>query len=551
MRSQNSTLAIYGVQDIDEKSYPHLVHDHNITLAKNGKIKKFLQLERYTQKKYDQRLPKFLLEVLRKENVLSVDELDVVFVDNIIGRAFINQRGNVRFEAPLNDKLSPGFEEGRLFWLDQHKEGYVINHEMAHVYSNLPFYGEFEDNSLHVHFDGGASQSNFSAWHFQDGKMNLLEYNWDLEYLSNLFNSNALTFSIIGAKRKDQNSMPGKFMGYSSYGEYDPKIEEWLKSHDFFKDIWNKRDFFFKQLQEDWYIKLSSFDLYNSFIKNIAATIQYIFERDLLLKLDQLKLQTNADYLYYSGGSALNIKANRKIVDKGLFKELFIPPCTNDSGLSLGAAAYLERKKHGKVERHSPYLNNWLLENPGIQYSKDDIEYLIQMIMENKIIGICNGFGEAGPRALGNRSIVGRPDSSRLAETISQQIKRREWYRPVAPIMLQKNLEYFVNQEGSEHLARYMLLEFNVRPERRAEIEGCVHVDGTARIQTIGSREENTFMYDLLSELEKQESIKALVNTSFNVQGKPIVHAPDDARMQAKELGLDYLVINGKPEKVN
>jgi len=332
----------------------------------------------------------------------------------------------------------------------------------------------------------------------------------------------------------------------ASYGEYDPKIEQWLKKNDFFQSIWKNKQLFFNQLKRDWNINLKSFDQKNYFIQNITATIQHIFESDLIQKLEDLKTKTETDYLYYSGGSALNIKANTRLIMSKLFKDVFVPPCTNDSGLSIGAGAFVEWKKHGKVKSHSPYLNNWGLQNADHSFEKAHIETVASCLLNGKVVGVCIGPGESGPRALGNRSILALANSKQLADFISTKLKGREWYRPIAPVMLSKNLEYYTGEQNNYSLAKYMLMDFSIKPERQKEIEGVVHVDGTSRIQTIEERTQNPYLFDLLSYLDEAKGIKALINTSFNAKGKPIVHTEKDALNEAKEMGLEFVVLNGR-----
>lgn len=546
MNPQKKTLAIYGIRDLDDKPFPVMIHDHNMSVFQNGSILKNVQLERITRTKHDHRLPKYLNDLLSQEKLLGQSDVDLVFVDHIYGRAFQNNKGNIRFEAPLNNKLQTQAEVGVCYFLDGIQEAYAVNHELAHVFSNLPFTGEFKENSLHVHFDGGASKSNFSAWVFREGKMHLIEYHWDLKYLSSLFNANALNFSIIGTKQRDQNSMPGKFMGLASYGEYDPKIEQWLKENDFFHSIWKNKQLFFNQLKRDWNIDLKSFDQKNYFIQNITATIQHIFERDLIQKLKNLKVKTQTDYLYYSGGSALNIKANTRLIKSRLFNDVFVPPCTNDSGLSIGAGAFVEWEKHGKVNTHSPYLNNWGLQNGDYSFDNTHIEAVASCLLSGKVVGVCNGPGESGPRALGNRSILALANSKQTAAFVSMKLKGREWYRPIAPVMLSKNLEYFTGEQNNYSLAKYMLMDFSIKPTRQKEIEGVVHVDGTSRIQIIEERTQNPYLFDLLTYLDENKGIKALINTSFNAKGRPIVHTEKDAMKEAEEMGLEFIVLNGR-----
>lgn len=546
MNNSNLTLALYGIQDLSDDPFPAYVHDHNLAIFQEGELLKYLALERHTRTKYDSRLPAWLYTLLKQEKILGSRNMDLVFVDNIIGRAFISKEGNIRFEAPLNQGLAAEPEKGQGYFLDNPAEAHVVNHELAHIFSNMPFYGPFKENSLHVHFDGGASKSNFSAWLFRGDRIRLLEYHWDLNYIASFFNANALTFSLVEARREDQNSMPGKFMGYAAYGNYDPQIESWLGKNDYFRDIWGKRKIFFDRVRKDWNRNLKSFDLKDPFLQDVAATFQHIFQRELLKKMESLKKITGAEYLYYSGGAALNIKANAALENSGLFRKIFIPPCTNDSGLSLGAGALVEWLKHGHVKQQSPFLNNWFLNSPKVKYSENDLTRIARILNKGGIIGIVNGYGEAGPRALGNRSILARPDSRELSSYVSHKLKQREWYRPVAPVMLEKNLSYFTDSSGYNCLSRYMLTEFRIRTEKTGEIQGAIHVDGTSRIQTLSHREENPFLYDLLTLTEKQYGIKALLNTSFNSRGAPLVHTEKDAHEEARKMGLKYIVLNGK-----
>ena len=539
------TLAIYGIKDIKNSGYPVFVHDHNITFFDKGHIIRYNQLERSTRKKYDNSLDKELYHLLKSEKLLGKD-FDLVFVDNVIGRAFISDDGEVRFEVSPNKELHAGLEKGRCWWYGELKDAYILNHELAHIYSCIPFFGDFKGNSLLVHFDGGASLSNFSAWTFQNRELKNVEYHWDLKYLSSLFNANALSFAMIGAKEYDQHSVPGKLMGFASYGNYSEQIEEWLKANDYFQNIWGKKAIFFDKVKADFGVELKSFDQRNSFIQNVAATFQHIFVRDFIQKLEALKNQTNTDYLYLTGGSALNILANSEIIGSKLFKDVFIPPCTNDSGLSIGAGAYMEQLKHGELKQHGPYLNNWDLTEGEFNYSTNDIEQVAELLVNKKVVAICNGPAEVGPRALGNRSILALANAKQLAKKVSEGHKKREWYRPVAPVMLEKNAKYFTGLKEIHHLSRFMLLDFKILPERIQEMEGAVHVDGTSRIQTLFERCENEFMYDLLTFLDEKYGVRALINTSFNVKGEPIVHTTDDAIRSATNMKLDALVLNGK-----
>ncbi len=545
MDKSKPTLAVYGIQDRENYPHPYYVHDHNLAIMQDGRVKSFLQQERVSRIKRDNTLHIYLKTLLKSKKLLG-KEYDLVFVDNVVGRTFLTAAGDVRFEAPLRKSLASRAELGQCWWFGNERQAYALNHEIAHIFSCLPFFENFRDNSLLVHFDGGASKSNFSAATFRNGKLDWVEYHWTLKPFSSIYNANALVFALIGSGLAEQNSVPGKFMGLAGWGNYRPEIEKWLEDNHFFENIWGKTSLFFKKAQHDFQTYIASFDTHNRFLQDVAATLQHIFIKAVLKKLEELAEKTGTENLYYTGGSALNIVANNAIIESGIFKQIFIPPCTEDSGLALGAAAYLEWQKHGTVEHHSAYLNNWGIEDYKVAYSDATVKKVAEKIINKKVIGICNGFGEAGPRALGNRSILALANSKKLAKEISINKKGREWYRPLAPVALEKNTKYFTGQDKIHHLSKYMLTDLKVLPQHFKELAGAVHADGTARFQTIFSREENPFLFDLLQHLDLKYNVRTLLNTSFNTKGKPIVHTKTDALEEARNLKLNGLVVNGK-----
>ena len=549
MNASKPTIAIYGIQDRINSSTPFYVHDHAITIMDKGRVIKHLTLERLSRKKHDNTLHEQLYQLLKSEGLLKNTDYDLVFVDNVVGRSFISSCGRFRFEAPLNNSLATKPELGRCWWLNKEKEAYALNHELAHIGACLPFYGEYKNNSLLIHFDGGGSLSNFSAFSYKNKTIKAIEHHWDFKYLSGLFNANALVFGIIGAKYMEQNSVPGKMMGLAAFGTYRKEIEEWLIKNNYFADIWGSKKSFFEAAKIDFNKNIQHLNQEDAFLQDIIATMQGIFQRELFNKLERLQKHGQYDNLYYSGGSALNIVSNTHIVDSGLFNDVFIPPCTEDSGLSLGASAFFEWHKHTTIQQHSPYFNNWGLSTEPTNFTQNDIEEAAQALAKGRVIAVCNNAGEIGPRALGNRSILALANSKILADKVSITHKKREWYRPVAPIMLEKNAKYFTGRSTIHHLAKYMLLDFEVSEDKRKEIEGVVHVDGTSRIQTVNEA-DNPYIYALLCFLDNKYCTKALINTSFNIRGEPIVHTTEGAIKSAQNMKLDGVVINGKFQKL-
>lgn len=548
------TLAIYGIKDRNSFEYPAYVHDHNLCLMQDGKILQYLHLERHTRRKYDNRLDLFIEELIDSKVIDLPDEFDLVGVNLFVGSAFISKNGRLHFEADRSKALSFGLQQANAYfqysgWEGKQLNAYRCQHEVAHICSTLPFFGHFKDNSLLVSIDGGSSEGNYSAFLYRDGKYQLLENGWDdLSYASKLFNDNALSFNILGASPSEHCSVPGKLMGFASWGFYNPETEKWFVENQYFKDWWHKEDDILQLIKERFGI-VANFNTHDKFMQDCAATFQRIFEKAILHKLEALQQKYNCENLYYGGGCALNIVTNTKIVESGMFRNVYIAPCCNDSGLSIGAAALLETMKGNEIQRHNPYLCNIGLGD--MQYFVDDneIAHTAELVMKHKIVGVCNGNAEAGPRALGNRSLIALADSKELANRMSVDVKRREWYRPVAPIMLLDNAKMVVEQKVTE-LARFMLQDFTVKSEYREKMTGVVHANNTARIQTIASEDDNPFMHRLLSYLHQKHGVLALINTSFNAQGEPIVHTTEQAMASAKRMGIDGVVINGKLEEL-
>jgi len=546
-----TVFSIYGIADRNNFRYPGFVHDHNYCISEQNSIKEYCHLERLTRVKYDNNLSNHLEDLLFEHKTrIKPDDSIFLFVNSFIGSSFISKNGRIRFDC-LNrnvDLVSPvkgyGWVPDEL-WDGFEVESWSISHEIAHAFSVVPFAGGLRENSLLISFDGGSSTGNFAAFHYKDDRLIQLESHWELSQLSKLFNDNGLSFGIINAAPGEHCSVPGKLMGYASLGHADKSILSWLTGHEFFRDSWGARTGFYQEARKkfNWNGRLENNN--DQFLFDIAACMQDYFKLGILNKIKQLAEKTGADYLYYGGGCALNIVANADLIAKHWFRDVYICPCCNDSGLSIGAASYWAFINNHEIKLNSPYLNNRNCSS-DYKYDEKDVVSTANALLEEKVIGVCNGSAEAGPRALGNRSILSLAGSKALADKVSTEIKKREWYRPVAPIMLEKNTRLVNGLNEIHHLSGYMLLDFFILPEYQPELQGVVHVNGTSRIQTVFQRSDNPFMFDLLEYLDKHHKVKALINTSFNGKGEPIVHTPYHAIASGRKMKLDGLVINGK-----
>jgi carbamoyltransferase len=237
--------------------------------------------------------------------------------------------------------------------------------------------------------------------------------------------------------------------------------------------------------------------------QDICASLQHEFTETSFKRLGQLQKRTGSTLLVLTGGCALNICLVSRLEESSLFQRgVMVPPCCSDTGLAVGGAAFVELLKGQRTQRtqliskHPPYLVNVGLPS-AVNDAPIDADAahkcaakLTRLLAGHKIIGICQGAAEVGPRALGNRSILALPTAA-LRDQVSLVMKKREWYRPVAPVMLLQNALQVTGRTTMPVTSRYMLSQFVVLPKYRSRMEGAVHHDGTARIQVFGVHDKS------------------------------------------------------------
>lgn len=285
---------------------------------------------------------------------------------------------------------------------------------------------------------------------------------------------------------------------------------------------------------------------------DVAAAFQAVLENKVLKIARQLREKTNEKRLVYAGGVALNSVVNGRILEEGIFEDVFLMPGAGDNGTSIGAAAYVHSKilkQDNRIVHKSPYLGyqytdsdiEEALKAAKIPYSKanDIYEDVAQALFQGQIIGWFQGRMEFGPRALGARSILADPTKPEMKEKINAEVKHREPFRPFAPsVIRERSNDYFdIDVE-----VPYMLKVASVRPEMRDKVPAIVHVDGTARVQTVNADIAPEY-HRVISRLGELTGHPIVLNTSFNVMGEPIVESPRDALRCFFSTGLDVLAI--------
>lgn len=525
-------IGVYGILDDGKRYSPKgNTHDHGIASIK-GDSCRMIELERYTRVKHDNRMPSYISELLPQISEKE-DEPVITSVSSFLGSGFESDDGRFRIE-PRCSKISDIAVSTECSFDGQSVEGKIMCQEFAHIASCLPFTGGFEENSLLVHIDGGATDSASSSWVWESGRPTLIRASWDdLKDVVNNFNVNPLAQAILGLTLEDHLSMPGKLMGYAAYGHRNDELEKWLKGNRWFLEI-NDTDELLREVNGFFNTDMACFSDREQTCMDIAYAIQHGFEKAVLDYLSQMKEKTGTEHLYYAGGAALNINTNSRIQRESGFRTMFIPPCTNDSGLCLGAAAWSYYCENGKVPKQKPYLG------VNTPFPSGNRRQVVEDLSEGKVVGLVTGRSETGPRALGHRCILARADDIQLRKKVSESMKQREWYRPVAPVMLESMAERILSDYSYDRLAECMLGSYHVRREYVGELVGVVHADNTVRAMVVKDPDEP--IYEILTELQEKYGLSALILTSFNTHGEPIVETDSDAIASAEILGLDRLV---------
>ena len=286
---------------------------------------------------------------------------------------------------------------------------------------------------------------------------------------------------------------------------------------------------------------------------DIACSAQRVLEDTVLSLVHGLQEETGEENLCLAGGVAFNSVMNGRIMNESRFKRYFVQPAAGDGGCSLGAAFQIWHGVLGNPRKFQMEHGYWgpsftndechaALKDAGLAYEflpdEELLPRLAQMLADGAIIGWFQGRMEFGPRALGDRSFLADPRRKDMLDLLNKKVKLREWFRPLAPSMLEETAESVF---GVPRYDPFMITVFHVAEGTKERMPAVVHVDGTARPQTV-RKDINPRYYGLLKEFEKLSGVGVLLNTSFNIQ-EPIVCRPQDAINTFKNANFDALVL--------
>lgn len=291
----------------------------------------------------------------------------------------------------------------------------------------------------------------------------------------------------------------------------------------------------------------------NDLLTDFTASLQLETEEALIKHARWIHERTGLTRLCFSGGVALNCVANTRLAEETGFEEIFVPPCPGDDGISVGCALF-GASLNGRVEPvTSPsYLGRYYAHDPealeaiGLKQcfkEQNVFDAVAQEIANGAVVAWYEGGAELGPRALGHRSFLADPRRADLRERLNAEIKRRESFRPFAPVVLEDAVpEYFVESNPSY----FMSFVAEVHNEKRDVVPAITHVDGSARYQVL-REQDNPSLFKLIEAFKRLTGIPMLLNTSFNRAGEPLVETPEEAARCVVASTADYLVVDHVP----
>jgi carbamoyltransferase len=541
-------------------------HDMGAVLIKDGKIIVGISEERITRIKsygaYQHRLPESSMRYCIEAAGIEFKDID----------RFIYST------TELPDDYSVEFE--KITGLD-HSRLEFIPHHLAHAFSTFYSSG-FEDSAVLV-VDASGSEvapgSKANVWfpeknpndlppnlrlaeavtiyHFQNGSYKEPYKKW-IKMSDEGYKGGGVSVGIMygtGAMQlvydpANHSWQAGKLMGLASYAD-----KEFVNRYPDFVEFLDNDVFIpFGEVPSDGVNYLSDFQSK----ANVAGVYQREQEKLLLYFVSMANRIVDSKNLCVAGGSFLNCNSNELIEEYEGFKNKYYLPSSDDSGIPLGCAWYGQNSDGSlkKGEYLKPYLGKkytnvdvtkaFFESNlPDIEFKEylswdELLDYVSESLIANKVIGWFQDGSETGPRALGNRSILGNPASKWVERYINSEIKNREWYRPFAPSVLEEHRKEIFELDC---FSPYMLITTEVKEEWREKIPGVTHIDNTSRYQSV-TAEMNPKYHSLISRFYEKTGIPLLLNTSFNGRGEPIVESPADAIQSFYHNNLHMVVIN-------
>ncbi len=557
---------------LDPREYPiSQGHDSAAVLVVDGEVVAAAEQERFSRKKHTGEFPVHAIHYCLHEAGLRIEDIDEIaqgFDYSPYRQLYGMDEASAKLyskvfsrEALLEqvDKYLPGFSADRV-----HHVGHHLSHAASAAFTSG------WDESLVVVNDAMGEVQSLTVYRFAGGKITRIR-----EISAN--DSIGVLYSLVTLHLGfDFNSDEYKIMGLAPYG--DP-----ARFRSFFERV--------VELRPDGTLRIPILRLNqerderenylgtraylgdhlvrardpNEEItqehKDVAAALQECLDRIVLHVCGHYGKQTKLRKIALAGGVSLNCTANGKLIDAGLFDEVYIQPAAGDDGSALGAALYRASLSGRVTNRRMPvpflgpsYSNECIdvaLRKFGPKVQVQNFDSLdatcakaAQLIADGRVIAWYRGRMEFGPRALGHRSILADPGHPAMRDRINAMVKMREAFRPFAPACsVEQAHRWFVVNQGTE--MPYMITVVDVRPEHQAALPAITHVNGSARLQTV-SKQDNPEFHALVRAVGKTTGREMVLNTSFNVKGQPIVNTPEEAIETFLGTGIEFLFLENR-----
>ncbi|MCK6259469.1 hypothetical protein LCY76_23130 [Fictibacillus sp. KIGAM418] len=527
------------------------IHDFSACLTSGGEILHYIEEERLLKIKHALNIGRKMVinkaaEYCLMESSLKESDLDAIVTTDIVEPAYYSRYS--------------------------HHDIKIINHHLSHAASSF-YPSPFHDAAILV-VDGRGSSIGEDAketisFYYGDGnQIQELKKSTGTEHNDLITNSLGCFYEEVTKAIGFEFLQDGKTMGLAPYGsdKYVDKFRDFFDMDDqgrFIQTVpqlHSLREFIIEEIH-------TSLDP-EQCKANLAFAVQHHTEECLINACLHLYHLTKSKNLCLSGGVALNSVANHKIAQHTPFENIYIFPAAGDAGTAIGCAlyGYYALYDNPRIVKESatlctPYLGKEYPQEAikkAIDQHADELiiqkpidlnDYVSSLLADGKIIGWFQGRSEAGPRSLGNRSILADPRKHDMKDTINRRIKHRESFRPFAPAILEEHAQAYFSLQC---LSPYMLFVADIIPSKRNQIPAVTHVDGTGRLQTV-SKPMNPIFHSLLESFYHKTGVPILLNTSFNDNGQPIIESPMDAVVTFLKLDLDYLVVGdyvlAKPDR--
>lgn len=533
----------------------NITHDSSVASIHDGKLEFFCKEERLTRLKRDSH-PFESIKIYKKLNFGKIDKILYCTPTNdskeiyqayrdFLQKTFDQNIPIINFSSLQHhlchaalSYFNSKFEKSLIFVIDRDGSVFFVN-ELAEARESesVFFFDKSNFNILYKSF----YLNNINHKNFVEKEIKKYYQNVDINVQSE--------FSIVKVYEAATtliNQHPlenGKTMGLSSYGKNENLlnlIENFSINDDYFTHINLHGNYVscFKECESLIQSNFSenNFEIYANFAKNVQQDTQ----NAVLRLIEKYTKSTNIKNVCIVGGYGLNILANAHYLKNLSDINFYFEPVADDTGISIGAAMleyYLSTgiKPLPVKNNFYHYWDNSEIIPETKNIKKTNLKEISRLLIEQKSVAVYDTAPEAGPRALGHRSIL-FDARNKDAKNIINKIKKREWYRPFAGVILEDHFDSYFDTLGLKN-SPYMTVNFECKQHTKDLVAGIIHVDNTCRIQTV----KDGFLYDLLLEFYKLTGCPMLLNTSFNLAGQPLVQYKQDALLTFEQSELDYL----------